>query len=158
MKKINQRDVPEKEVQSPQGRYQLHRKFLSLALGGKSDLGPWGGGHPFDLELTRLPPGAANFPLHQHAAQWEMYVVLSGTGEVNDGRTWQSIEAGDILLAEPDQPHQFRNNGAVDLTYYVIATNQPADVTHYPVTGTWAVKPQRKHFLMQEVDYYQPGD
>ena len=158
MKKINQRDVPEKEVRSPQSRYHLHRKFISLELGGKSDLGPWAGGHPFDLELTRLPPGAINFPLHQHAAQWEMYIVLSGAGEVNDGHAWQPVEAGDVLLAEPDQPHQIRNNGAHDLAYYVIATNQPADVTHYPVTGTWSVKPQKKHFLMQEVDYYQPGD
>jgi uncharacterized cupin superfamily protein len=158
MKKINHRDVKEKEVKSPHGRYHLHRKFLTLHLGGKSDVGPWGGGHPFDLELTRLPPGAMNFPLHQHSAQWEMYIVLSGTGEVNDGREWKPIKAGDVFVAEPEQPHQLRNNGKVDLTYYVIATNQQADVTFYNETGRWGIKPQKKHFVMQEVEYYQPED
>ena len=158
MKKINQRDVKEKEVKSPQGRYHLFRKFLTIELGGKSDTGPWDGGHPFDLELTRLPSGATNFPLHQHSAQWELYLILSGAGEVSNGNGWTPISAGDVFVAEPEQPHQLRNNGAADLTYYVIATNQQADVTYYPVTDTFSVKPQRKHFAMKEVDYYQPGD
>jgi len=158
MKIVNQHDVETEERKSPHGKYHLHRKFLSLALGGKSDAGPWAGGHPFDLELTRVPPGATNFPLHQHSAQWELYIILEGEGEVNDGRELRRVKPGDVFLAEPEQPHNMKNVGATDLLYYVIATNQWADVTFYNETGTWGIKPQKTHFEMREVPYYQPTD
>jgi uncharacterized cupin superfamily protein len=158
MNKINRGEVREETRSSPQGKYQLFRRHLSLALGGKRDVGTWGGGHPFDVEFVRIPPGAKNFPLHQHSAQWEFYLILEGRGEVSDGTAVQELEPGDALLFQPDSSHQFTNTGAADLVYYVIATNQQADVTFYPETGGWSVKPQRKHFVMNEVPYYQPGD
>jgi uncharacterized cupin superfamily protein len=68
------------------------------------------------------------------------------------------LEAGDALLCRPEEPHQVRNTGAADLVYYVIATNQQADVTFYPETGKWSIKPQRKYFKMDEVPYFEPGD
>jgi uncharacterized cupin superfamily protein len=158
MNKINHSEVPEKEHGSPHGKYKLFRRHLSLALGGKSDQGTWGGGHPFDVELVRLPAGAKNFPLHQHAAQWEMYLILSGSGEVTDGVVSKPVSAGDTLLFPPHNPHQLTNTGMADLTYYVVANQPESDNTFYPETGEWAIKPQRKHFAMQETPYYQPGD
>ena len=158
MKIVNQRDVKEEERKSPGGVYELHRKFISLALGGKSDVGLWGGGHPFDLELTRMPSGATNFPLHQHSVQWEMYIILSGEGEVGGGLIKRKVEAGDVFIAEPEQRHNLKNVGTVDLVYYVVATNQPADVTYYNETDEWSVKPQKKHFRMEETPYYKPED
>lgn len=158
MHKINIRDIPEIERQSPQGKYHLFRRHLSLAVGGKPDVGTWGGGHPFDVELVRLPPGARNFPLHQHAAQWEMYVIVSGHGEMNDGSGTKPIESGDVLVFPPETAHQFNNSGTEDLVYYVIADQPQADVTFYPETGRWSVKPQRKHFSMNEEPYYDAGD
>jgi uncharacterized cupin superfamily protein len=158
MHKINTRDVPVQEQSSLHGKYRLTRQHLSIALGAKKDAGTSAGGHPFDVELVRLPTGAANFPLHQHSAQWELYLIIEGAGEARTGREIEPIQAGDVLMLPPEEAHQFVNTGPTDLVYYVIATNQPADITFYPETGKWAIKPQAKIFVINEVPYFEEGD
>jgi hypothetical protein len=39
MHKINERGVPEEVRESPKGTFHLHRRHLSLALGGVKDIG-----------------------------------------------------------------------------------------------------------------------
>jgi uncharacterized cupin superfamily protein len=158
MNKINIREIEEIERKSPHGKYHLFRRHLSLALSGKPDAGTWGGGHPFDLEMVRVPPGAKNFPLHQHAAQWELYLIVSGRGEVTNGTETRALEAGDTMMFAPGSPHQLANSGSEDFIYYVIADQPPADVSFYPETGSWGIKPQRKHFIMNEEPYFRAGD
>jgi uncharacterized cupin superfamily protein len=158
MKKINSQQIAEEEQSSPHKKYHLFRRHLSVALGGKRDAAPSAGGHPFDLELTRLPPGAANFPLHQHSIQTELYLFLSGSGVITDGNEKTSVGPHDVVLYPPEQPHQIINTGSDDLVYYVIADNPPAEVTFYPETQKWGIKPQRKLFEMKETDYFEPGD
>jgi uncharacterized cupin superfamily protein len=153
--KINQNSVEWAEQKSPRGKYHLFRRFLSVALGGKRDLGTWGGGHPFELEQTRLPSGKTNFPYHSHAAQWEMYIILSGQGHARTTEGKKEIGPGDCFLSPPGDPHQIQNTGTEDLVYYVIADNPQADVTTYPDSGKWSIKPQRKNFEMTEVDYFK---
>lgn len=63
------------EQRSPRGRFHLFRRHISEALGAPREAGIAGGGHPFDVELARLPPGATNFPFHAHAAQWEEFIT-----------------------------------------------------------------------------------
>ncbi|MEJ0000802.1 MAG: cupin domain-containing protein [Verrucomicrobiota bacterium] len=109
MKKINAQDVPELEQGSPQRKYHVFRRHLSVALGAPRDVGTWGGGHPFEVELTRVPAGAANFPLHQHSAQWELYLFISGSGEMTDGREASPVGPGDVVLCAPEQPHKIVN-------------------------------------------------
>lgn len=151
--------IPVREVRSPGGKYRIDRQSVSEALGGAKDVGEWGGGHPFDVELVRLLPGAANFPLHAHAAQWEMYLFLSGSGEVRGAAEAVSVTAGDHVLLQPGEPHQVRNTGDADLIYYVIANQPRADVITYPDTpGKWVIKPGLKCFRMEEVSYYEPGE
>jgi uncharacterized cupin superfamily protein len=155
MNKINQNQVEWVEQKSPRGKYHLFRRFLSVALGGKRDLDTWGGGHPFELELTRIPPGKTNWPYHAHSAQWELYVVLSGHGQTRTPEGKSEIGPGDCFLCSPGEPHQIHNSGTEDLVYYVIADNPQADITNYPDSGKWSIKPQRKSFEMTEVDYYK---
>ncbi|XHR28679.1 MAG: cupin domain-containing protein [Chthoniobacteraceae bacterium] len=152
-------EIPARQVRSPQGKYQLKRQSVSEALGGIKDVGEWGGGHPFDVEFFTIPPNAANFPLHAHAAQWEMYLILSGSGEVRGADGSKPIAAGDHVMFAPGEPHQIRNTGETDLTYYVV-TNQPrADIVTYPDTpGKFAMKPGGKCFTKDEMDYYAPGE
>src|SRR5689334_1711935 len=89
MRKANLESLGWNEQRSPKGRFHLFRRNLSLALGGVRDVGDWGGGHPFDMEQYRIPPGATNFPFHAHSAQWELYLVTSGRGALRtpDGTT-----------------------------------------------------------------------
>jgi uncharacterized cupin superfamily protein len=159
--KTNQNQIAWLEIKSPKGKYHLFRRHISLVLGGKKDTGTWGGGHPFDLELTRIPPGATNWPYHAHAAQWELYVVLSGRGLVRTPEGESEIVAGDCFACPPGEPHQIRNPGEEDLVYYVIADNPPVDVSQYPDSGKVSLKQgvngkfQRNIFEMHEVDYFK---
>ena len=64
----------------------MHRRLLAaplaiaaLAACGTSDTPTGLGGHPFDVELSKLNPGETGCPYHSHAAQWELFLVLSGT-------------------------------------------------------------------------------
>ena len=82
MTRTHTEDLPWTAQNSPKGKYGIQRRSVSQAAGGQKDIGTWGGGHPFDLEIHRIPPGKINFPLHEHSAQWEAYYILSGSGEV----------------------------------------------------------------------------
>jgi uncharacterized cupin superfamily protein len=154
MKHAKQSAIEWVEQRSPAGRFHIFRRHISEALGAPRDAGVAGGGHPFDVELSRLPRGATNFPFHAHAAQWELYLVLSGSGELRAGDTVTAVTAGDVFVCPPGEPHQLKNTGTEDLVYYVVADNPPADVINYPDSRKWFIKPQRKSFHMQETNYY----
>jgi uncharacterized cupin superfamily protein len=65
------------------------------------------------------------------------------------------VIAGDYLVIPPGEAHQFTNTGDEELVFLVIADHPQADVIHYPDSGKWLVKPQKKVFEMQEVDYFK---
>ena len=155
MKHASESGIDWVEQRSPKGKFHVFRRHISVALGAPRDAGVASGGHPFEVELTRMAPGAANCPYHAHAAQWELYLVQSGSGEVRAANHVTQISAGDTFICPPGEAHQIRNTGDVDLCYYVIADNPPADVIDYPDSGKWFVKPQRKSFTMRETDYYE---
>jgi uncharacterized cupin superfamily protein len=147
--------LPEIHAKSPTGKYESYCKDVSLALGGVRDTGAWGGGHPFDLQQRRVPPGASVCPLHMHTAQWELFIVICGTGTVRIGDgTKTVVGVGDAFVQPPGTAHQITNTGREDLVFQVIADNLPVDSTFYPESNKWQIKPQRKLFRMQETDYF----
>ena len=132
------------------------QRNISLALGGKKDVGPCSGGHPFDLAQVRVPGECKNWPLHRHSAQWELYLRAGRGGTIFDGETWQDIRPGSAVLAKPGENHQIENSSAADLVYLVVADMPSADQTTYPATMRVFIKPERK--LMGEVpDAYYDG-
>ena len=114
---------------------------------------------PFEVELVRLPPGAKNFPFHDHAAEWEFYLVISGSGKIRAGKQTRSLKSGDCVMNPPGEPHQIINTGKEDLLYYVIANNSLADFYYYPDSnkwGLWAPHLQDgSSFRQKEVKYYE---
>jgi uncharacterized cupin superfamily protein len=154
MKHARESEIPWIERRSPRGRFHLFRRHISQALGAPFDKGVSGGGHPFDVELARLPPGATNFPFHAHAAQWELYLIRSGSGQLRTSETTVPIMAGDAVICTPGDAHQLKNTGSEDLLYYVIADHPQADVGFYPDSNKWFIKPHGKWFKLQEADYY----
>lgn len=155
MNKINEENVEVEHRRSPKGTFELFRKHISIALGGKQHSGTWDGGHPFDVELTTLPPGKKNYPFHSHAAQWEYYIILSGEGRfLSNDETWHAVQAGDHIVCPPGEAHQIENNSEADLVYYVIADHYPADVTTYPHTGKRQLKPELKLVNIEQAKYY----
>jgi uncharacterized cupin superfamily protein len=89
-----------------------------------------------------VAPGKAAFPRHAHHSNEEMFVVLSGTGEYQQGQQTWSIRAGDVISApagEGDKAHQVRNTGNEPLTYLAVSTRHDPDVTEYPDSGKFMV-------------------
>src|SRR5476649_2698378 len=124
-------DLPWEEVHSPTKKFHSFFRNLSLALGGVRNAGPWGGGHPFDLQIRRLPPGASICPFHSHFAQSEMFVVLGGTGIVRTSEARTEVKTGDVFFHPPGTPHQLTNTSATDLEVLIIADNPPMDGGYY---------------------------
>lgn len=150
--------IPWELRQSPKKKYASYCRDISLALGGKRDLGPWAGGHPFDLQIRRVPAGAAVCPLHAHSQQWEMFFVISGTATVRTGagsaESSDAVRAGDVFLQAPGTPHQIINTGAEEFVFYVVADNPPAETCFYPESDKWMIKPERKVVRITETDYF----
>lgn len=156
--KINLRDVPEFEQRSPTGKFHSFARNVSLALGGVRNVGAWGGGHPFDFQVRRIPPGAAVCPHHAHIVQWELFVVHRGTGTARAGDERHEVRAGDCFLHPPGEAHQLINTGTEDLEVFIIADNPQLDGFWYPDSQKWGLRTPNVFFRMTPVDYFEGED
>ena len=147
--------LPWDEIRSPAGKFHSFCQNISIGLGGIRNGGTWCGGHPFDLQVRRIPPGAAVCPFHSHLAQWEMFVVRSGTGTVRAGVEVHEVKAGDVFIHPPGEPHQLTNSGTAELEVLIIADNPPLDAFYYPDSKKWGLRPPGKYFTMTEVGYFE---
>lgn len=155
MNTVKIEELPWQESKSPKGKFHSFFRNISLALGGKRDVGTWGGGHPFDVQIRRVPPGAVICPFHAHQAQWELFIVLSGRAMVRVDETSQEVGPGEAFLQPPGTAHQIRSTGSEDFVFYVVADNPQFDSCYYPDSKKWIVKPARKVFReASAVDYF----
>jgi uncharacterized cupin superfamily protein len=150
MKKVNINDIAEDSWISPKKKFGGFGKSVSIALGRQDRSTDLRDRHPFDLEILRLAPGQTPYPYHSHSAQWELYHVIGGAGTVRheDGTT--PIEKGDAFVFGPDEPHQFTNNGSVDLVMLVIADNPIGESGHYPDSKKWLVRSPKRTIIRLE--------
>ena len=158
MHQVNLESLPWEEQHSPTKKFQSFCRNVSVALGGIRNAGTWGGGHPFDLQIRRLPPGAAVCPFHRHLAQWEMFAVQTGAGTVRTSEGTTPIRTGDVFIHPPGTPHQLANTGNTDLEVFIIADNPPVDGCYYPDSYKWALRPPGKIFRLTETDYFDGED
>src|SRR5213592_3928441 len=144
MEKVNLRDIQERVRQSPKGKFGRSMKEISVALGRDPESLDLRKRHPFDLALVRIPKGKTLCPYHAHAAESELYLVVSGRGNVRDKDGIAEVGAGDAFFFQPGEAHQLSNAGDEDFVYYVIADNPRSggttgDSCYYPDSGKWAV-------------------
>jgi len=151
---VDCKSLPWEQRISPKGRYESFCRDISLALGGVPNGGVEQGGHPFDLQFRRVPPGKAICPYHAHSRQWELFIIESGEARVRSGGAIYDVGTGDVFLQPPGAPHQLTNTGAEDLVCLIIADNPPAESTYYPDSDKWMIKPPRKVVRVVEVDYF----
>jgi uncharacterized cupin superfamily protein len=148
-------DLPWEEQRSPSGKFHSFARNISVALGAQRNTGTWGGGHPFDVQIRRIPPGAAVCPFHSHFAQWELFIVLAGAGTVRAGGEKHTVRTGDTFVHPPLEPHQLINSGASDLEVLIVADNPQLDAFYYPDSDKWGLRPPGKYFRITEVDYFE---
>lgn len=158
MKHIHIDSVPWEEQHSPTRKFHSFCRNVSVGMDAPRNTGLWGGGHPFDVQIRRIPPGAAVCPFHSHLAQSELYVVRAGSGTVRAGEETHAIKTGDVFYHPPGEPHQLINSGNTDLEVMIIADNPPLDVCYYPDSKKWLLRPPGKIFRMVECDYFDGED
>lgn len=141
------------ELHSPSRKFHSFCRNISVALGGRFRDQP-GDAHPFDLQLRRVPPGAAICPYHQHTTQWELFHVVAGEATVRVNGARHAVGAGDVFIHPPGTAHQTINTGAGDLEVYIVADNPAADIWFYPDSNKWGLAPLRKFFRLTELDYF----
>ena len=144
MRKVNLKDIPEQERKSPKGKFGRVSKNISIALGREPESLDLSKRHPFDLALVRIPKGKSLCTYHAHAAESELYLVVSGRGSVRDKDETTEVGPGDAFFFQPGKGHQLANAGDEDFVYYVIADNPRSggatgDSCYYPDSGKWAV-------------------
>jgi uncharacterized cupin superfamily protein len=148
-------DVAWEAWESPKKKFRGMSKELSIALGAKRNTPIGLGGHPFDLELSRLAPGEVGCPFHSHSAQWELYFIVRGTATVRAGDTTSTFGPGEVCIHPPEEPHQIRNaSAAEELVFYLVADNPPVDYWYYPDSKKWGLRSPRMFFRPAEVEYY----
>ena len=149
----NIKNIPTETSVSPNRTFEVLRSNFTEALGAPRDGGIWSGGFPFDVEHVVVPAGKRNFPFHSHAAMWEFYWVLSGSGSLRTEAGSKPIVKGDFFVCRPNDAHQLVASPEEPLEYVVISDNVPADVIHYPDSKKWNAKPGRRIFR-ETLDYY----
>ena len=157
MRKVNLKDIPEQEKKSPKGKFARMTKNISIALGRQQDSLDLTKRHPFDLALVRIPKGKTLCPYHTHAAESELYLVVSGRGNVRDKDGVTEVGPGDAFLFQPGEAHQLSNAGDEDFVYYVIADNPRGDSCYYPDSGKFAVMKEGSNEVITkgtETDYF----
>ena len=162
MRKVNIKDVPEQERKSPKGKFGQTMKNISVALGRQPESLNLSKRHPFDLTLVRIPKGKTLCPYHAHAAESELYLVVSGRGSIRDENGITQVGSGDAFLFQPGEAHQLSNAGDEDFVYYVIADNPRSggatgDSCYYPDSGKWAVTTDGHEEIIvkgTETDYF----
>src|SRR6202171_5534810 len=123
MRKVNVKDIEERERQSPKEKFGRASKNISVALGREPESLDLSKRHPFDLALVRIPKGKTLCPYHAHSAESELYLVVSGKGDIRDKDGSTIVTAGDAFFFAPGEAHQLSNGGEEDFVYYVIADN-----------------------------------
>jgi len=155
MRKVNVRDVEELTWTSPQGKFRSSGRQISEALGRKPRSTDLNERHPFDVELARIPAGAAACPYHSHSAQWEFYHIISGRGIVRHAHGTAEVEPGDAFLFKPGEAHAISNGGVDDLVLFVVADNPIGESYHYPDSKKWSVPlPERRLIRSEPLDYF----
>lgn len=142
---------------SPKGVFEGHYREMSRVLTAQSTEpmrhGRMPSCRPFEVDLVRIPPGKKLCPRHVHSAQWEYYIVVSGSGQMLQEGDGPAIpmEPGDHLMQPPGWVHTVENSGQEDLCYYVIASNPVDETVYYPDSGKWSAA--RHVFRMVKADY-----
>ena len=96
------------------------------------------GAERLGCRLVVVPPGKRAWPFHNHHANDELFVVLSGRGKLRFGEALHAIEAGDVAVCPAggrSTAHQIINDSDAELRYLAVSTMLAPDVMEYPDSG-----------------------
>lgn len=136
-------------------RFDAKMGMIAPALGAKK----------LGYNITCVPPGKCAFPFHNHRVNEEMFLILSGDGELRIGKEVFPLKKHDIVACPPggeETAHQIKNTGHSELRYLAVSTKLSPEIANYPDSGKFGIfadyppdkegKPQRFMFVGREGD------
>jgi uncharacterized cupin superfamily protein len=157
---MNLNELPEPQGEPHHERFATRHVLVGTPLGAQK----------LGYNLTEIPPGKKAFPYHFHHVNEEMFLVLSGTGELRWPGGTHPLKPMDLVCCPPgpDGAHQFINNGKEPFRYLALSTMQDPEVVEYPDSGKYGVVAGRPRggtradaafgviaFKKDEVDYWE---
>ena len=132
-------------------RWQFTHPKIGRPAPGKLMLGEALGLSGMEVSLNTLPPGVAMPFAHRHRAHEELYLFLSGRGELRVDDERFEVGPGSCVRVAPEGARVWRNSGDEPLTYVVIQAHAapPAlvrgieDGEVCPVPQDWPVRAPR---------------
>jgi uncharacterized cupin superfamily protein len=122
------------------------------------------GGEMLGATLYELAPGSAICPYHEHAAEEEMALVVSGRVKLRgpDGET-ELVEGDlDVFLRGAKCGHLIRNAGDEPARVLMLSTRAQIEVCRYPDSGKVGVWGPEVKLMGREaemhVDYFDGED
>lgn len=92
--------------------------------------------------LVAVPPGKQAFPFHNHRHNDELFVILSGQGELRFGASRHPLREGDVVgcpAGGPDTAHAITNTGSAELRYLALSSQRTPEICDYPDSGKFGV-------------------
>lgn len=90
-------------------------------------------------DIYEIPPGKANWPLHYHTCNEEVFYIIAGQGEVLTGSEVLQVKPGDVLRFPAGEKgvHQLKNTSDSEtLKYLDFGTVNLPDVVFMPADNT----------------------
>lgn len=107
------------------------------------------------VEFVRIPPGHNGVGAHQQATD-EIYLILSGHGELVTNGESALVEAGTLAGAPVGTVHALTNRSLTeDLTLLVVELTPPADAPAYPPSWCHLLQEMQESWAFYPVIYGQ---
>lgn len=101
--------------------------YVDLPVGrieGKQFLGKILGMTGCEISINSLPPGGGMSFWHAHTDNEEVYIFLSGQGQMQIDDTTLAVGAGSFVRIAPAAARIWRNTGAEPLVYLVLQVRE----------------------------------
>ncbi len=114
----------------------------------------------FCCNIRSLEQGKYSYPYHFHHNGEELFVILSGKGELRTPGGIQEIGNGNIALFEKGEAgaHQLYNPHREPLVYLDLRTLNKVDICEYPDTGKVNILPRQDIFFRGDRVAYFEGE
>lgn len=114
------------------------------------------------VAIYEIPPMKSNYPYHYHAANTEVFYIISGQGILRTPNVDRNVKAGDCIVCPPTEngAHKLFNNSKSEVLKYIDfdTTNTP-DIINYPDSDKTGIIVQNQSSLFfknsDKVDYYE---
>ena len=122
------------------------------------DLGVALGSHRAGLRHVTIHAAREGIPPHCHAAEEELFIVLSGTGSLFLDDEEHAVRAGSVVSRPPGTgvSHSFVSDADASLTYLAYGERRTDEIVFYRRTGVVAIEGIGRRFVTEPLgDYWE---